>query len=306
MFIKNDIYQLIIFIRFCFVADYKTRFLKKNIFAKLDEKQQKTMNNSPKEALIVFMNSSFYKTSLSITKFAVLAILGGAFIALGGLLSVMVAGGMSGIGAENPGLIKFISGATFPVGLIIVALTKTDLFTSDCAAFTIPLWEKKMKFFTFLKYLFLSYIFNFIGVQFVAYFLSAHLGYFNVEPWQSYLHILSTAKVNQSWEMIFLKGIGANWLVCLAIFLAFIAKDTVGKVIVIWIPIMMFVTLGYEHSIANMFFIPAAIYSGAPITWGEFIFRNLIPATLGNFVGGGLLVGTAFWYLYLHKSEKLA
>src|SRR5699024_11483966 len=103
------------------------------------------MSNTPKEAVIAFMNSSFSKTSLSFSKFAVLAILGGAFIALGGLLSVIVAGGMSGIGAENPGLIKFIAGATFPVGLIIVALTKTDLFTSDCAAFTIPLDRKSTR-----------------------------------------------------------------------------------------------------------------------------------------------------------------
>lgn len=262
------------------------------------------MNNNPKEAINAFVNSGFYKISLSFSKFAVSAILGGAFIALGGLLSVMVAGGMPGVGAENPGLIKFIAGATFPVGLVLIVLTKTDLFTGDCVALTVPLWEKKISVFTVLKYLVFSFVFNFIGVQFVAYFLSAHLGYFNIEPWQSYLHTLSTGKVNQSWEMIFLKGIGANWLVCLAIFLAFMAKNSMGKVIVIWIPIMMFVTLGYEHSIANMFFIPAAIYSGAPITWSAFIFDNLIPTTLGNIVGGSLLVGTAFWYLHLYNSKE--
>lgn len=260
--------------------------------------------SNPKEAVIAFMNSGFYKISLSFTKFALLAVLGGAFIALGGLLSVIIAGGMPGVMAENPGIVKFMAGAAFPVGLIIVALTKTDLFTSDCAAFTIPLWEKKLSIFTFLKYLLLSYFFNFIGVQFVAYLLSAHLGYFDVDPWQNYLHSLSVSKVNQEWTTIFYKGIGANWLVCLAMFLGFLAKDMAGKVIVIWIPIMMFVTLGYEHSIANMFFIPAAIYSGAPITWNEFVFQNLIPATLGNFVGGSILVGTAFWYLHLHRKEN--
>lgn len=261
--------------------------------------------NSPKEAVIAFMNSAFYKTSISRTKFAVIALLGGMFIALGGLLSVMVAGGMPGVAAENPGIVKFIAGATFPVGLVMVALTKTDLFTSDCAAFTIPLWDKKLSVFTFLKYLMLSYFFNFIGVQFIAYLLSAHLGYFDADPWRNYLHGLATSKVQQDWSIIFIKGIGANWLVCLAMFLGFIAKDVIGKIFLIWIPVMMFVTLGYEHSIANMFFIPAAIYSGAEVSWYEFVFKNLIPATLGNFIGGAILVGTAFWYLHLYRKEAI-
>lgn len=261
-------------------------------------------SNDPKTAVLAFMESGFYKISLPLAKFAVIAILGGAFIALGGLLSVIIAGGIPGIGAENPGIVRFAAGAAFPVGLIIVALTKTDLFTSDCAAFTIPLWEKKLKITTFLKYLLLSYLFNFIGTQFIAYLLSSHLGYFAEDPWQTYLHDLSLNKINQDWMTIFYKGIGANWLVCLAMFLGFMAKDTIGKAVLIWIPIMMFVALGYEHSIANMFFIPAAIYSGASITWNEFIMNNLIPATLGNFVGGSLLVGTAFWYVHLYKEKN--
>lgn len=259
-------------------------------------------SRNPGEATMAFMNSGLHKLSFSLTKFALLSVLGGAFIALGGLLSVIIAGGMPGIGAENPGLIKFVAGSAFPTGLILVALTGADLFTGDCAAFTIPLWEKKLKIPSYLKYLILSFLFNFIGAQFIAYLLSAHLDYFSQEPWKTYLHSMAASKVNQDWMTIFYKGIGANWLVCLAIFLGFTAKDTIGKIAGIWIPVMMFVTLGYEHSIANMFFIPAAIYSDAPISWSEFININLIPAALGNFVGGALLVGTAFWYVYLNKS----
>ena len=82
------------------------------------------------------------------------------------------------------------------------------------------------------------------------------------------------------------------------------AKDITGKCIAIWIPVMLFVTLGYEHSIANMFFIPAAIYAGADITWTDFFIQNLIPATLGNFIGGAVFVGCAYTYLYL-RPEKV-
>ena len=90
---------------------------------------------------------------------------------------------------------------------------------------------------------------------------------------------------------VFIKGIGANWLVALAMWLAYAAKDVSGKLLGIWFPIMAFVAMGFEHSVANMFFIPTAIFYGAPITWADFILNNLIPATLGNIVGGSILVG---------------
>lgn len=256
---------------------------------------------SPKEIAVEFAASGVYKSSLSISKFAVIAILGGVFIAFGGLLTVMVAGGMPGVGAENPGLIKFMAGALFPIGLIMVSVTGADLFTSDCTAFTLPLMQKRIRAGVFIKYLILSYLFNFIGAQLVACLLSSGVGMFNSDPWQGYLHTLAGGKVDQPFMKVFIKGIGANWLVCLGMWMGFAAKDIIGKCIGIWIPVMLFVTLGYEHSIANMFFIPAAIYSGADILWSDFIVQNLIPATLGNFVGGAGIVGCVYWYLYLHK-----
>lgn len=259
---------------------------------------------SPKEITNQFAASGIYKSSLPVSKFLIIATLGGVFIALGGFLSVMVAGGMPGIGTDNPGLIKWIAGMLFPVGLIMVSMTGADLFTSDCTAFTLPLLEKKLNVISFLKGLFLSYVFNFIGAQIIAYTLSSDLGYFSKDPWQNYLFHYAEAKVDQDWGNVFIKGIGANWLVCLGMFMGYSAKDVSGKCLGIWIPVMVFVTLGYEHSIANMFFIPAAIYSGAAITWSDFILQNLIPATLGNLIGGGIFVGCVYWYLHLYKKES--
>lgn len=260
--------------------------------------------NSPTEATEAFRQAGIYKTNLSIIKFAIIAILGGAFIAFGGLLTVIVAGGMPGVGAENPGLIKFIAGALFPIGLIMVSITGADLFTSDCTAFTLPVLKKEIPVAKFVQFIILSYLFNFVGTQIIAFLLSANVGLFDKDPWQSYLHNYSSAKVSQDFLTVFVKGIGANWLVCLGMFMGYTAKDISGKCIAIWIPVMLFVTLGYEHSIANMFFIPAAIYSGADITWGTFITSNLIPATLGNLVGGIVMVGCAYWYLFLYNKKS--
>lgn len=256
---------------------------------------------SPKEMATEFAASGMYKSGLSVTKFSIIAILGGAFIAFGGLLTVMVAGGMPGVAASNPGLVKFMAGALFPIGLIMVSVTGADLFTSDCAAFTLPLLQKRMKAGVFIKFFILSYAFNFVGAQLVAWLLSTHVDLIAYDPWKEYLHTYAGAKVDQSFMKVFIKGIGANWLVCLGMFMGYAAKDIAGKCIGIWIPVMLFVTLGYEHSIANMFFIPAAIYSGADIAWGNFLAGNLFPATLGNIVGGAGLVGCVYWLLYLKK-----
>lgn len=253
---------------------------------------------TPKEATTLFLTSTERKIGVSIFKFCLLAILGGAFIAFGGLLSIQVAGGMLGVGESNPGLIKFISGALFPIGLIIVSISGADLFTSDCAAFTLGRLDRRVKNSQFLKFLALSYIFNFLGTQILAWIFTYQVGLLQSEPWLGYLHEYASAKVSQDFTTVLIKGVGANWLVCLGMFLGYASKDIIGKCIGIWIPVMLFVTLGYEHSIANMYFVPTAIYTGADISWIDFILKNLIPSTLGNFVGGVLLVGVVYWYLY--------
>lgn len=260
--------------------------------------------NTPKEIAYDFCAFGVYKNNTPWRKFALLAFLGGTFIALGGLLTIVVAGGMPETLGANPGMVKFVAGALFPVGLIMVSVAGADLFTSDCAAMVLPCARKETKITDLLKVWILSYVFNFLGTQFIAYFLTYKAGLVSLDPWQGYLHNLANAKVNQDFWKVFIKGIGANWLVCLGTWMGFAGKDIMSKSIGIWIPVMLFVTLGYEHSIANMFFIPAAMYSGADITWAVFINNNLIPATLGNIVGGAGLVGFAYWYIYLKDDKK--
>ncbi len=258
---------------------------------------------TPAEATDAFRIAAVDKAKRSLPEFALMAILGGAFIALGGLLTVVVAGGIPQVAEVNPGIAKFVAGALFPVGLIMVSITGADLFTSNCASYTFPLLKKELPLITIAKILMLSYLFNFVGAQFIAFILSGNVGLLDADPWRSYLHSFSKAKINQDFMTIFVKGIGANWLVCLGMFMGYTAKDTIGRCIGIWIPVMMFVTLGYEHSIANMFFIPAAIYTGAGIGWGDFIIVNLVPATLGNIVGGMILVGCVYYYLFLRQKN---
>jgi formate/nitrite transporter len=104
-----------------------------------------------------------------------------------------------------------------------------------------------------------------------------------------------------TWMQAFLRAIGCNWLVCLAVWLSVASDDIVGKVLGIWFPIMAFVTIGFEHSVANMFFIPLGIFLGAEVSWAQLFINNLIPVTLGNIVGGAIFVAMIYWYVYLKE-----
>ena len=256
---------------------------------------------NPSEIATIFADSSLAKARTPLVKFALMAIMGGAFIALGGLLTIIVAGGMPEVASQNIGLVKFVAGALFPVGLIMVSVAGADLFTSDCAGMTLSTMQKKTTVNDLVKVWCLSYIFNFIGAQAVAYFMAYKTGIIASAPYADYLNALAFGKLKYSWTTVFIKGIGANALVCLGTWMGYAGKDIIGKSLGIWVPVMLFVTLGYEHSIANMFFIPAAIYNGAYITWFDFVFYNLIPATIGNIIGGSVIIGMIMGYIHNKK-----
>lgn len=253
---------------------------------------------SSKEILKIVHEAAHLRAKTPARKTLVLAFLAGAYIALGGLLAVIIGGGIPGIAAENPGISKFLMGAVFPLGLMLCAIAGADLFTGNTAYFIPPVMSKKLKVKDLVKNWTLVYVGNFIGALFIAYFITYSTGILGKAPWlDSILHI-AEHKTSATFYQVFLKGIGANWFVALAMWLSYAAKDITGKILGMWFPVMAFVAIGFEHSIANMFFIPTAIFYGSPITWSEFIINNLIPATLGNIVGGAVLVGFIYWYVY--------
>jgi len=260
--------------------------------------------NTPKQIVEIVGDVAKAKASTSVSKPLVLAFLAGAYISIGGLLAVMIGGGVPGIAAENPGIQRFLMGAAFPIGLMLCTLAGADLFTGNTAYFIPPVMSRKLSLWSLTRNWTLVYIGNFIGSLFVAYFMVTLTGIFAKSPWLDSIYHIAKAKTSASFMVVLLKGVGANWLVALAMWMAYAAKDTVGKMLGIWFPVMAFVAIGFEHSIANMFFIPAAIFNGAPVTWPEFIFNNLIPATIGNILGGSVLVGFLYWFVYREKVSQ--
>lgn len=254
--------------------------------------------NSPKQIVEIAAKLAIEKGKFSIKELLVLSFLAGAFIAFGGILALIVGGGSPGVAEANPGLAKLLYGMVFPIGLMLVVLAGAELFTGNNAYFIPAILNKQERWTTLLKNWFFVYFGNFIGVLFVVYFLVYLTDLVALDPWNTAIRQIAVAKVSAPFYVIFLKGIGANWLVCLALWMGISSQHTSGKILGVWWPIMAFVVMGFEHSIANMFFIPCGMLSGADITISQFLFANLLPTTLGNIVGGGFFVGYFYWFVY--------
>jgi formate transporter len=147
---------------------------------------------------------------------------------------------------------------------------------------------------------------NLLGSLFVAYFLAVETGVVTAELPLERLGDIAMAKgVEETEWQIFLRALGCNWLVCLAVWMAFAAEDIAGKILAIFFPIMAFVAMGFDHVVANMFFLPAAIFAGVDgITWWDAI-HNWIFAFVGNLAGAAIFVAGAYWFLYARGERNV-
>ncbi|MCM1450168.1 MAG: formate/nitrite transporter family protein [Clostridiales bacterium] len=235
------------------------------------------------------------------TRLTLQAIMAGAFIAFGGTLSLIVGYGFPEITSGNPGLQKLLSGAMFPIGLILVVILGAELFTGNNALLVPAYMRRHATIRDMLLNWTIVYLGNFIGALLFTYFLVYSVGLISAHPYQQAITSIGIAKTSMPWITVFLKGIGANWCVCLAVWLAMSGKTLLEKSLGCWLPVMAFVALGYEHSIANMFYIPAAMLEGASIDIANALWKNLLPATLGNIAGGAILVGWLHSYVHLNS-----
>lgn len=259
---------------------------------------------SPQEIVSYINKSAFTKAKYSIQKIITLGFLGGAYISMGALLSIVVGYGFPGIAAENPSIVKILMGLTFPMGLVMIVLAGGELFTGNCAYFIPNLMQGKQKIDTILRNWLLVWASNFVGALVFGYFFVYLTHQSHTPTTLDGFMAIAESKTTNPFYVTFLKGIGANWLVCLAMWLGMASQKVSGKIIGIWLPVATFVTIGYEHSIANMFFIPVAMLEGFELSIIELFTKNLLPATLGNIVGGVVFVGIIYGYLYNSIDQK--
>lgn len=250
-----------------------------------------------------------YKAELDVPNFLVRGFMGGMLIALGATLATVCA---TGVDAQlGPGIRALVAGSVFPVGLIAIVITGMSLFTSDTMLIPLAVFQGKSTWRKAGRAWLWVYAGNFAGSLFWAYLMvwgpfhkpgSAELNAFGQSAVAiAQLKTAYAAAGGAGWAAAFAKGIACNILVNLGILLGLSADNTTGKVVGIWFPIMAFVACGFEHSVANMYFVPMGIMLGANISWLQFLNWNLLPVTLGNILGGMVCVGAAYHFCFRHE-----
>lgn len=269
---------------------------------------------TPSEAVTNYAAAGKKKTEMSVLKTLVLGIIAGALIAFG-----CVATNTSAHSLTDVSTIRTVSGLLFPGGISMVILMGGELFTGNCLL-SISVLDKKITMSRMLRNWVIAYIGNFIGCLILA-FGCAKFGQMNYSGGglAVYTIKLAVGKVSLPFANALVLAFFCNILVCFAVLASLCAKDVFGRIIGTILPIAFFVICGFEHCVANMYYVPAGIFASqvpayaakaaeagldlSGLTWGNFFMGNLLPVTIGNILGG-TLVGAAMWYAHVHQSKN--
>jgi formate/nitrite transporter len=254
------------------------------------------------------------KAELAFWPLFALAVLAGAFIALGAMFSTTTAAGSSVL---PYGVARLLIGLSFCVGLILVVVAGAELFTGN--NLIVMAWaSRKVSTLALLRNWIVVYIGNFVGSLGTAVLVFLSKQYtFGSGGVGEYALKVAASKLHYGFIQAVALGMLCNALVCLAVWLTFSARSTAGKILAILFPITAFVASSFEHSVANMYFVPYALFIKAfdpafitgladkapdlsTLTWGNFMLKNLLPVTIGNIIGGAGLVALMYWFVYLH------
>jgi len=249
--------------------------------------------HSSQQIAEIAVQAGVKKATMKPSNTLLLGFLGGAFISLGFLLCIRI---MSDLPEDWGTFGTLLGAAVFPVGLMLIIIAGGELLTGNMMALPLAVLAKRATLKQLGKNWLLVLISNFIGAVFVAYIFGHVGGLTETGPFLTKTVAVAEAKIGESFLHSLISAVGCNWLVCLGIWLAFGAEDIGGKIMAIWFPIMAFVAIGFQHVVANMFVIPAAIFAGH-FTWVDFL-QNFVPVFIGNAIGGGVFVALIYWLVH--------
>jgi formate transporter len=272
------------------------------------------------EILEYTSNAGIVKTQRKILSALILSFLGGVYIAFASEGSTMAAYNLLA-NTDTYGLGRVLAGAVFGTGLMLVVLAGAELFTGN-SLIIVSVLDRKVTVKAMLLNWLLVYIGNFLGSLCIA-MMMYKTGLFNSSGGLLGGMTIKIAayKTALPFHSAFFLGVMCNWLVCLAIWVSYGAAETAGKALAIFFIICLFITSGFEHSIANMYYIPAGIFAKqnpqwlamaqipadqiVNLNWFNFIVKNLIPVTLGNIAGGSVMVGVLYWLSRALQNKKI-
>jgi formate/nitrite transporter len=258
----------------------------------------------PQEMAEVAVTTGVKKAKRSWDRVLVSSFLAGAYIGFGALVAISVS---SGLDPKTWGTLPTLfTGAAFTLGLVLVLIAGSDLATGNMMLVPLSAMRGQLGMSDIVRNLTLVLLGNLLGALFVAFFLAVQTGVIGgtgADGPAGLMHerlsaiALDKATAHTAWQT-FLRAVGCNWLVCLAVWMSLAATSVSGKILAIFFPIMAFVAMGFDHVVANMFFLPAAIFAGVDLSWGD-VLANWLLAGAGNLVGAVIFVSTSYWYLFL-------
>ena len=269
--------------------------------------------NTPQQITENMIQAGVTKSKLPLGKMILLGIFAGLFIACGASASSVAMHAMT-----NVGLQRLVGGCIFPIGLMMIVLVGGELFTGDCLM-VMGCVHKKYRIIDVIRVLAIVYCCNFVGSVLMAFmvYMSGQFGFTN-GLLGAFTIKIAMGKVSMDFGTAFFSGILCNIFVCIAVLMAGAAKDVIGKIFACFFPIMAFIVCGYEHCVANMYYIPAGIFAVgnekfaecaireygytveqlAELNWTNFFVANQIPVTLGNIVGGMIFAGLILYGIH--------
>lgn len=257
--------------------------------------------HSPLEIAKNYIEIGINKVRMPIIKMFVLAIFAGCFIAIAGIGATTAA-----VSIESASLARLVSAMVFPAGLAMVLIAGSELFTGN-NLIIIPVLEKKIRLYEMLINWVVVYLGNLVGTMLVAFLVvKGHTPDLFDGALANSIVNAANIRTTMVFSDAFIRGILCNFLVCIAVWMSFAAKKISGKIMALYFPIMIFVLCGFEHSIADMYYVSAGLFTkmeygieAEGLTWFNFFSKNLLPVTLGNLVGGCLIVGVGYWFAFL-------
>lgn len=270
--------------------------------------------NTPAQTAEAAVESGTTKANLPLPAMAVGGFLGGAYIAFGGLVAIVCTAGLKP--EQWGGIVSLIFGLTFCTGLVLVIVAGAELITGNMMLLPLALFARRITAGRLFRSWLVVALANLLGSLVVAYFLAHRTGIVGGVDAKAgtaafanharTVAVVTGKAITETHTEVFLRAIGCNWLVCLGVWSAYAAKDVAGKILGIVFPVTAFVALGFDHVVANMFFLPLGMWIHTPgLHWSQ-VLQNLIFSGLGNIVGGVVFVAGAYYTMYLRGRDTPA
>ncbi|KAG7194669.1 uncharacterized protein KQ657_004346 [Scheffersomyces spartinae] len=259
---------------------------------------------SANEAALAVVATAMKKARLRLDTLCVNSLMGGILFSSGGMIHIMAQGYMGSIFQNDPGVIMFIQGLVYPIGLFYVVIMGVDLFNSNVLFFSTAVVRGAVSILDLCISWFVSWWLNLVGNIFVCYVISTYSGVGTTKSFIRSAVEIAETKNAHGFVQTLLRGVAGNFYVSMAIYLQLMVKPLHVKFFMLLLPIFTFVSLGYSHVVADMYLMVMGLINHADVTVGEVIWRVFIPGTLGNMIGGSAFGIVVTWYLHLVVVER--